>query len=96
MPLTRAEVEALARLSRLALTPGELEKFGGQLDAILGYVDLLGKLDLNDVEPTAQVSAATDRTRPDVVTPGVSNDDLAAIAPEFKAGSVRVPRILEE
>ena len=96
MPLTRPEVEAIAHLSRLSLTPEELDRFGTQIDAILGYVQLLEKLELAGVEPTAQVSAETDRTRPDAVTPGITNAEVAGIAPEFRAGSVRVPRILEE
>lgn len=96
MALTRAEVERIAHLARLHLTPAELETYGAQLDAILGYVETLGKLDLAGVEPTAGVSAETDRTRPDELSPSLSQDSLAAIAPEFRAGSVRVPKILEE
>lgn len=96
MALTSAEVERIAHLARLHLTPAELEKYGAQLDAILGYVQTLGKLDLAGVEPTAGVSAETDRTRTDTPTPSLTPDDLAAIAPEFRAGSVRVPKILED
>lgn len=95
MALTRTEVERLAHLARLHLSQPELERYGAQLDAILGYVETLGKLDLTGVEPTAGVSADTDRSRPDVPAPSLTPDDLAAIAPEFRAGSVRVPKILE-
>jgi aspartyl-tRNA(Asn)/glutamyl-tRNA(Gln) amidotransferase subunit C len=52
MALTRKEVEALAHLARLNLTPEELERFGGQLEAILGYVERLNGLDLSNMEPT--------------------------------------------
>lgn len=95
MALTRTEVERIAHLARLHLSPAELDRYGAQLDAILGYVETLGKLDLAGVEPTAGVSDRTDRTRPDTPAASLTPDDLAAIAPEFRAGSVRVPKILE-
>jgi len=96
MALTRKEVEAIAHLARLSLTEAELEKYGAQLEAILGYVESLNKLPLEGVEPTTHVSPATDRTRTDNPAPGLTQAEVGAIAPEFRAGSVRVPRILEE
>ena len=96
MPLTRDDVAKIAYLARLELTPEELDKYGQQLAAILGYVDTLNKLDLKGVEPTAHVLSVTDRDRPDQVTPGLTPEDLAKNAPEFRHGMVRVPRIMEE
>ena len=80
MALTRKDVEAIAHLARLSLTEAELARYGAQLEAILGYVESLNKLPLEGVEPTTHVSPA----------------EVEAMAPEFRAGSVRVPRILEE
>ena len=96
MALTREQVEEIAHLARLNLTPEELERFGAQLESILGYVEKLNELKLEGVEPTAHVLPVTDRTREDVVAPGLSAEDVEAFAPEARAGSVRVPRILEE
>lgn len=96
MAFSRNEVEAIARLARLNLTDAELDRFGGQLGAILGYVELLDNVDLKDVEPTTHVQDDADRFREDRVTAGLTPDDLEAMAPEFRAGSVRVPKILEE
>ena len=96
MGFSRNEVEAIARLSRLTLTDAELDRFGGQLGAILGYMELLDKIDLGGVEPTTHVQDDADRFREDRVLPGLAAEDLEAMAPEFRAGSVRVPKILEE
>jgi aspartyl-tRNA(Asn)/glutamyl-tRNA(Gln) amidotransferase subunit C len=96
MALTRKDVEAIAHLARLSLTEAELARYGAQLDSILGYVESLNKLPLEGVEPTTHVSPATDRTRPDEPAPSLVPADVEAMAPEFRAGSVRVPRILEE
>ncbi len=97
MALTSKDVEAIAHLARLNLTPDELHRFGTQLEAILGYMETLNKLDLEGVEPTTHIlSSVTNRYREDTIRPGLTSDDVAANAPDFKAGSVRVPRILEQ
>jgi len=96
MPLSKKEVEAIAHLSRLSLTEAELDRFAAQLDAILGYVDALNKLDLSGLEPTTHAVSPGNRFREDVAKPGLSLADVASLAPELKADAIRVPRILEE
>ena len=53
MKITRAEVENVARLARLALKDEELDALTGQMDTILGYVEKLNELDTGDIVPTA-------------------------------------------
>jgi aspartyl-tRNA(Asn)/glutamyl-tRNA(Gln) amidotransferase subunit C len=96
MPLSKKEVEGIAHLSRLSLTGAELEKFAAQLDAILGYVETLNKLDLSGLEPTTHAVSPGNRFREDKTAPGLSEADLKSMVPERKAGAIRVPRILEE
>jgi aspartyl-tRNA(Asn)/glutamyl-tRNA(Gln) amidotransferase subunit C len=96
MALKREDVAKIAHLARLELGPEELDLYGKQLEAILGYVEKLNELDLKDVEPTTHVLPLTDRKRDDRVEPGLTPDDLAANAPEFRLGMVRVPRIMED
>lgn len=96
MALTQKEIEAIAHLARLNLSQEELDRFGPQLEQILGYVESLGALDLAKVEPTTYVLDITNRFRKDETRPGLRPEEVEANAPEFKAGSVRVPRILDE
>ena len=49
-PLTRAEVEHVANLARLALTPDELDALTGELAAILDHAAQVSALDTNDVK----------------------------------------------
>ena len=49
MQITRKDVEQVALLSRLALNESDIEKFTGQLNAILEYVDVLEKVDTPQV-----------------------------------------------
>ncbi|HEX7188834.1 MAG TPA: Asp-tRNA(Asn)/Glu-tRNA(Gln) amidotransferase subunit GatC [Actinomycetes bacterium] len=94
--ITRDEVAHLARLARLALDEDELDRFGGQLDAIVVAISRIGDLDTDDVPPTSHALPLTNVTRPDEVRPGLTQGDALSGAPAAEDGRFRVPRILGE
>ena len=94
--ITLAEVEHVARLARLALDAGEKDRMRSQLDAILGYVEQLRRVDTAGVEPTAHVLPLANVMRDDEVRPSYPVEAMLANAPEARDGQFRVPRILEE
>lgn len=67
MKLSKKEVEHVAALARLGLTPQEIEKFQSQLSGILDYVGQLNEVDTEGVEPTAQVTGLKNVKRKDEV-----------------------------
>jgi aspartyl-tRNA(Asn)/glutamyl-tRNA(Gln) amidotransferase subunit C len=67
MKLTKEQIEKLAQLCRLKLTPEEVEKFSGELTEILDYVEVLGELDTKGVKETAQVTGLANRVREDEI-----------------------------
>ena len=67
--ITLAEVEHVARLARLALGADEKDRMRRQLDAILGYVEQLRRIDTTGVEPTAHVLPLVNVMRDDEVRP---------------------------
>jgi aspartyl-tRNA(Asn)/glutamyl-tRNA(Gln) amidotransferase subunit C len=91
-----AEVEHVARLARLDLGPEEKERMRSQLDAILGYVEQLRRVDTAGVAPTAHVLPLTNVMRDDEVRPSYPTEAMLANAPAAEDGQFRVPRILEE
>lgn len=93
--ITAADVEYVARLARLELTPDEVERYTGQLEAILEHAAQLEGLDTEGVEPTAHPFPLENVFRPDVARPGIDRDAVLAQAPDAEAGRFRVPRILE-
>ena len=93
--LTRADVEHVARLARLALTDDELEHFTGQLAVILEHAAQIAALDTADVPPTAHPLPLVNVFRPDVARPGIDRDEVLAMAPAAEDGRFRVPRILD-
>ncbi len=66
MALTEAEVRHIARLARLELTADELTRMTAELDRIVGYVEQLGEVDTDGVEPVAQVTGLVNVERDDV------------------------------
>ena len=91
MPISRMEVEHVARLARLALTEQELERFGGQLDAILAAVGKVSELDLADVEPTAHPLDVVNVWAEDEPRPSLPVAEALANAPERDGNFFRVP-----
>jgi aspartyl-tRNA(Asn)/glutamyl-tRNA(Gln) amidotransferase subunit C len=94
--ITLAEVEHVARLARLDLAPEEKERMRSQLDAILGYVEQVRRVDTAGVEPTAHVLPLTNVMRDDEVRPSYPTEAMLANAPDAEDEQFRVPRILEE
>lgn len=95
MKITRKDVEHVALLSRLELGENDVEKFTGQLNAILDYIDVLSKVDTAGVEPTAHVLPLKNVMRADEARPSLPRELALANAPEQEDGYFKVPKILE-
>jgi aspartyl-tRNA(Asn)/glutamyl-tRNA(Gln) amidotransferase subunit C len=93
--LTRADVEHVAQLARLALTDDEIEDFTEQLGVILDHAARVAALDTRDVPPTAHPLPMVNVLRADVVRPSLPRDEVLAMAPAAQDGRFRVPRILD-
>jgi aspartyl-tRNA(Asn)/glutamyl-tRNA(Gln) amidotransferase subunit C len=90
------DVDHVARLARLALTPEEKARIGEQLAKILTYIDTLNRLDTEGVEPTTHAVPVVNVMRDDEVGPCLSPDEALANAPDRVEGFFRVPRIIED
>jgi aspartyl-tRNA(Asn)/glutamyl-tRNA(Gln) amidotransferase subunit C len=86
----------VAKLARLALRPGEAERFGAQLGALLEHVAVLEKLPTGDVAATAQVIPARNVMRDDLPAPSLSRAVVLAGASASDGVYFRVPRIIAE
>lgn len=93
--ITPNDVEHVALLSRLELDRQEADKFTGQLNAILEYVEVLKKVDTDGVEPTAHVLPLKNVLRQDAVRPSLPRDLALSNAPEQEDGYFKVPKIME-
>ena len=94
-PLSRTDVERIAELARLELTPDEVTLFTRQLADILEYVEQIRGLDTTGVEPT---SHAINRPyeRADVLVESLNRQEALANAPDaaLETGLFKVPRVI--
>lgn len=96
MPISRADVEHVARLARLALTEEELDRFQSQLSVILEEVEKINRLPIQDVPPTSHPLPRVNAWRDDVPRPGLTREEALSTAPEVESDRFMVPRIIEE
>ncbi len=94
-PRNDFDVKYVANLARIYLTPEEEQKFGSQLNQILGYIEKLRELDVSSVEPTAHAVPLVNVTRPDDVRPSMPHEDAMRNAPAKANGLFLVPKIVE-
>jgi len=94
--ITRADVEHVAQLARLALSEQEIDSLTGELGAILDHAAQVSALDTHDVPPTAHPLPVVNVFRTDEVRPCLPRAEVLAAAPQAEQNRFRVPRILGE
>jgi|TARA_B110000196_G_C20785912_1_gene493264 aspartyl-tRNA(Asn)/glutamyl-tRNA(Gln) amidotransferase subunit C len=92
--LTTEEVRHIAKLSRLALTDGEIEKAKEDLSTIFEHINRLSELDTSGVEPLCHPAELQNRTRDDTVGEALSQKQVLANAPAVRDVYFDVPKVL--
>ena len=95
MAVDKATVRRIATLARIAVPDDDLDKLAGELSNILGWVEQLGEVDTEGVEPMTSVVPMTLRLRNDGVTDGDIRDEVLANAPERRNDFFAVPKVVE-
>jgi len=96
MALTQKDVEHIAHLARLELTPAEKEMYREQLTAVLDYAAMLNELNLDDVLPTAHAVAQHNVLREDVAEPSLPIEDVLYNAPQQQDNQFLIQSVLDE
>lgn len=97
-PLERADVAKVAELALLELTDDDLDRFTGQLGAVLERAQELAAFDIDDVPPTFHPYPLTNVFRadePSAMSEAQRSEVLAA-APAEESGRFKVPPALGE
>ena len=94
--LSLDEVRHVAKLARLRLTDEQLEKYRGQLSAVLDHIAKLSELDVEGVEPMAHPSDLVNRLDDDNVSEPLAVEKVLAIAPATEQGYLAVPKVLAD
>jgi aspartyl-tRNA(Asn)/glutamyl-tRNA(Gln) amidotransferase subunit C len=96
MALTNADVEHIAHLARLQLTPDEVQQYRQELSDILDHFEALRQVDTSTVSPTASVVSLRTVMRDDTVGSSLPTEDALANAPDAEDGYFRVPAVFSD
>ena len=95
MSVDAATVRRVARLARIAVADDEVEHLQGELNAILAFVEQLGEVNVDGVEPMTSVTPMRMKQRADVVTDGDIVDQILKNAPAAEDNFFVVPKVVE-
>lgn len=95
MSVDKETVRNIARLARIEMTEDQIERAVPQIDGIVRWVEQLGEVNTNNIEPLASVVDIPLRLREDVVNDGQCADKILANAPEDTQGYIVVPKVVE-
>jgi len=95
MSVDAATVKRVAHLARIALPEDEVARMQGEINAILGFVEELAKVDVEGVEPMTSVIPMPLKQRGDTVTEGGDADAIIANAPMGDEHFFVVPKVVE-
>jgi len=94
MSLSQDDVEKVALLARLRLTPDELQTMTEQLGQVLQYIDQLQEVDTTDVEPLAHSLDLHNVLADDELQPSLPREKALAAAPKSDDECFLVPPVL--
>ena len=89
------DLDHVAKLARLALTPAEKAQFSQQLGDVLHHIEQLSKVDVTGIEPTAHAFPVVNVWADDVARPGLSVEAALQNAPAQRDHMIVVPKVVE-
>jgi aspartyl-tRNA(Asn)/glutamyl-tRNA(Gln) amidotransferase subunit C len=95
MSVDAATVKRIGRLARIRVEEDEVEKYQSEINAILGFVEQLGEVNVEGIEPMTSVTPMQLRRRDDVVTDGGYPEKVVANAPLTEDNFFMVPKVIE-
>jgi aspartyl-tRNA(Asn)/glutamyl-tRNA(Gln) amidotransferase subunit C len=95
MAIDAATVRKVAKLARLKIAEERLEPMARDLSGIIGWIEQLGEVDVEGVEPMTSAVAVKLPMREDVVTEGGDPAKVLANAPLTRDNFFVVPKVVE-
>lgn len=96
MEVNEVLVDKLAHLSKLTFTPQEKKDIAGDLQNMIGFVEKLNELHLENVEPLMHMSNEINVLRDDEVKGSISREEALRNAPETDGTFFLVPKVIKK
>ena len=88
------DVRYVANLARINLSDEEVTRFSTQLGDIMGYIEKLGEVDVQGIEPSAHPITTSNRVRKDEPIPSLPAEGFLQNTPDQANGQLRVPKVV--
>lgn len=85
----------VAHLARIAVADESLPALADDLSRILTFMEQLGEVDVDGIEPMTSVTPMRLKRRADVVTEGGIQPRILSNAPDAREGFFAVPKVVE-
>jgi aspartyl-tRNA(Asn)/glutamyl-tRNA(Gln) amidotransferase subunit C len=95
MALTAADVERIAHLARIEITPREATEVRLQLDSIFELIEKMRAVDTTGIVPMAHAQEVVLPLRDDAVTESDQRETYQSVAPAVQDGLYLVPKVVE-
>tara|TARA_R110002124_G_scaffold63350_25_gene173271 strand:- start:3442 stop:3747 length:306 start_codon:yes stop_codon:yes gene_type:complete len=95
MSVDAKTVKRIGSLARIRIEENEVAGYQQELNAILGFIEQLGEVDVSGVEPMTSVTPMTLRLREDVISDGDYPEQIVANAPLSEDNFFMVPKVIE-
>ncbi|KAA3618334.1 MAG: Asp-tRNA(Asn)/Glu-tRNA(Gln) amidotransferase subunit GatC [Calditrichaeota bacterium] len=94
MSVNLEDLDKIAHLARLNLKQGEKEKFLGQVNQILKYVEKLNEIDTTGIEPLSHSMDLLNVMRDDEKKESLPQQEALKNAPQKNDEFFRVPKVV--
>ena len=96
MSVTKEDVKKIAELARLEFNEEEISNYTNEMNKILGYVEKLGELDTENVEPLSHPIENTNVFRKDIQKQSTPREEALKNAPDSTAEHFKVPKVISQ
>lgn len=95
MSIDESTAARVAKLARIRVEPEALPALAGEFNTILGFIEQLGEVDVDGVEPMTSVTPQRLKRRVDEVQDGNQQEKILSNAPDAREGFFAVPKVVE-
>jgi len=95
MSIDESTAAKVAKLARIKVEDDDLPALAAEFNTILGFIEQLGEVDVDGVEPMVSVTPMRLKRRVDEVTDGNMPDKVMSNAPDAREGFFAVPKVVE-
>ena len=95
MSIDESTAARVAKLARIEVDDSDLPALADDFNRILNFIEQLGEVDVEGVEPMTSVTPMRLKRRTDVVSDGNQAPKVLSNAPDAREGFFSVPKVVE-